>query len=47
MIATSVSPDDETAPSAGAAAREAAPAMKLRRLTNMVSRLFPRRDIAR
>jgi hypothetical protein len=46
MIATSVSPDADTAPSAGADARAAAAAMKLRRLTNMVSRLFLRGDIA-
>ena len=41
-IATSTSPEAETAPSAGVEAIAAEPAMKLRRLSDMVSELFPR-----
>jgi len=42
MIATSVSPEAATAPSAGAEASAAAPARKMRRSTAMVSRLLSR-----
>jgi hypothetical protein len=42
MIATSVSPAAETAPSAGAEASAAEPAMNKRRSTFMVSRILSR-----